>query len=70
MIFATFSIFDSINTINLIQIVLFDKKNFFCFENGEKMFIVPVLTGSQSEATCKSRVQFIITGDGGESDIR
>ena len=29
-----------------------------------------VLTGSQAEATCKSRVQFIITGDRGESDIR
>ena len=28
------------------------------------------MTGSQAEATCKSRVQFIITGDRGESDIR
>ena len=29
-----------------------------------------VLTGSQSEATCKSKVQFILTGDKDESDIR
>ena len=28
------------------------------------------MTGSQSEATCKSRIQFILTGDNDESDIR
>ena len=29
-----------------------------------------MLTGSQGEATCKSQVQFIVTGDAEESDIR
>ena len=29
-----------------------------------------VLTGSQSQATCKSKVQFILTGEKEESDIR
>ena len=29
-----------------------------------------VLTGSQNQATCKSKVQFILTGEKEESDIR
>lgn len=32
--------------------------------------LISVLTGSQSEATCKSKVRMILTGDKDESDIR